>query len=157
MSYIKSIDSYVVTFKDEVDYLNCRIDYLEYCKSCEDSYQGEGVANVFSFLGYIESEMYDISKCEVESIAEFDATAITAITATSTTIPNSTVNYDINPCYEISTTIPTVEQPFTNLQEAVGDNIIYYYDNIVTNFTIEEDKDDDENGPIESRFDILDL
>ena len=142
MSYIKSINSYVVTFKDEVDYLNCRIDYLEHCKSCEDSYQGEGVANIFSFLGYIESEMYDKSKCEIESIEEYDATAIIASSTSYVT-----GNLDINPCYEIPISTSTVEQ----------NSPIYYCNNIVTSFTIMEDKNDDDNGPIESRFDILDL
>jgi hypothetical protein len=68
MSYDKDINNHTVKFEDEKSYLNCRLDFLEYCKSCEDSYHGEGHADTLTFYGFIDSEMYYSNKCTVESI-----------------------------------------------------------------------------------------
>jgi hypothetical protein len=68
MSYDKDINNHTVKFEDEKSYLNCRLDFLEYCKSCEDSYHGEGHADTLTFYGFIDSEMYYSNTCTVESI-----------------------------------------------------------------------------------------
>ena len=60
MSYDKNIYNYTVKFKEEIDYLNCRIDYLGHCKFDE-------TLNLH-FLQFIQSEMYDKNRCEIESI-----------------------------------------------------------------------------------------
>jgi hypothetical protein len=101
MSYDKDINNHTVKFEDEKSYLNCRLDFLEYCKSCEDSYHGEGHADTLTFYGFIDSEMYYSNTCTVESIepTQYTSEAPGVIsnlmyfgsdgTATSTPVENS--------------------------------------------------------------------
>ena len=61
MSYDKTVDSlYKVTFAEEESYLNCRLQYLQYCK---DTMMPE-----ITFIQYIKNEMYDDLDCVVENI-----------------------------------------------------------------------------------------
>ena len=59
MSYDKNVGNQEVKFKDEKSYLNCRLDYLEYCSN---------VVPPVDFLEFIQDVMYDTEKSEVESI-----------------------------------------------------------------------------------------
>jgi len=59
MSFLQTIDDYRVTFREEEDYLNCRLQYLQYCK--------DAVMPEVTFIQYIQNEMY-YEKCVVEDI-----------------------------------------------------------------------------------------
>lgn len=75
MSYEQVVGSYIVNFDNELDYLNCRMEYLEYLDcvteyldSCHNSIvNGESV----SFLEFIQTEAYDHSKCCVNNISQY--------------------------------------------------------------------------------------
>ena len=105
MSYSENIGNRTVRFKEEIDYLNCRIDYLEFSKNCEDS-----ANDMLSFLGFIQSEMYDKNICEVESI---DNPMVTPISITSAPLGPSPSFYDTfnNFAQSISGTFAIPEGP----------------------------------------------
>ena len=63
MSYDKNINNYTIKFKDEESHLNCRLNYIEYCKNVPI------VGFEIGFLQFIQDEMYDKDKCEVEDIS----------------------------------------------------------------------------------------
>jgi hypothetical protein len=53
MSYDKTIDNKLVTFGEEEDYLNCRLQYLKYCR--------DAVMPEVTFIQYIQNGMYPTS------------------------------------------------------------------------------------------------
>jgi len=62
MSYDKDINGYTVKFEDEKSYLNCRLDYINYC----EEHTTAGFEP--TFIAFIQDEMYFTDTCTVESI-----------------------------------------------------------------------------------------
>ena len=157
MSFSKNISNHIVRFKDEIDYLNCRIDYLGYCKNCEDSYHGVCAPDMLSFFGFIQNEMYDKNKCEIENT---DTMSISSMTFMSTPQGPSPFydafnnfgtsiqgNFNIPSGAQregFTANVPTQFGAFTTPDSIIG---------ISTEISSKENKVE----PIKSRFDILDL
>jgi hypothetical protein len=53
MSFLQTIDNHMVTFQEEEDYLNCRLQYLQYCKNA--------VMPEVTCIQYIQNGMYPTS------------------------------------------------------------------------------------------------
>ena len=144
MSYDKNIENYTVKFKDEISYLNCRIDYLGHCRFV--------VTAVLSFIQFIQGEMYEKNKCEVESIGPIeypDAMMVSTsgyvggidyTTGSDTITIQVGENFNNSENFEISswTGLPATLTHSADLPKEI----------------IKKEPPDDS---IESRFDILDL
>jgi len=135
MSYDKNIENYTVKFKDEVSYLNCRLDFLGHCRFA--------VMPEVNFIQFIQNKMYDSLKCEIESIESirysdiiFDSVAVDDYT--------TYLNVEGNPFWFEENSSWTTPIP--------ASTIIYTTDSL--NKVIKKVPPDD---PIDSRFDILDL
>lgn len=153
MSYDKNVNDHIVKFKDEKSYLNCRLDYLDYGGHTTPGFE-------ISFLVYIQHDLYDEEKCEVESIELIQYTSISSDSSQgfyngiiedfnivhgtltmggNSAISNSFINGGIN------STIPSFPQiiplaPLISYKEEP-----------------EEIKEEELVDPIDNRFDILDL
>ena len=159
MSYIKEIGGYTVKFKDEVSYLEVRLERL---KSFDD----------ISLIGFLRHEMYDKSKCEMESIEPIPTATRGYIWDFTGTLGNSNSVININSDIENPLTDPNNFHyqyvPTDNDGWAVdylGQWISGNSGEIVpssleqTNINKEEKKETKptSDDPIKSRFDILDL
>ena len=58
MSYNKNIGNYKVRFKDELSYFEAKLENLKLYPD-------------IPFIGFIQNEMYDKNKCEVEGVGPF--------------------------------------------------------------------------------------
>ena len=152
MSYNKQISNYIVKFKDEESYLEAKLENLKLYVD-------------IPFIGFIQYEMYDKEKCEVESIEEISTS--TFAVADSSDIWNFTVNEigDNNNDVVISGnlivdgTISTSNGSFmtgTNVGEGTFNNITSLCG--VTKSQLDGTfKEEEIIDPIDSRFDLLDL
>ncbi len=61
MSYEKKIENHYVNFVTEIDYLNCRIEYVRLHRD-----KNSGVSSI-TFLEFIQYELYDKDRCWVVS------------------------------------------------------------------------------------------
>jgi len=138
MSYIKEISGYNVKFKDEVSYLEARLEKL---KSFDD----------IPFIGFLRHKMYDKSKCEVESIDPIPlGTEGYALDFTGTVSSNSNNFY-----YQISAPDNSWEVDYAG-QWIAGEIALPMVEQ--TDIDKEEKKEPlPPDDPIENRFDILDL
>jgi len=158
MSYTKEISGYTVKFKDEVSYLEARLERL---KSFDD----------IPLIGFLRHEMYDKSKCEVESIEPL-LTATGGYTWDFTgTLGNSSSVININSDFANPLTnsnnfyyqyIPTnnhwaVDYSGQWISGNSGEIVPSLLEQ--TNINKEEKKEipSAPDDPIKSRFDILDL
>ncbi len=62
MSYEKKIENHYVNFVTEIDYLNCRIEYVRLHRD-----KNSGVSSI-TFLEFIQYELYDKGECCVNHI-----------------------------------------------------------------------------------------
>jgi hypothetical protein len=184
MSYDKDINNHTVKFEDEKSYLNCRLDFLEYCKSCEDSYHGEGNADTLTFYGFIDSEMYYSNTCTVESIEPTQYTSNQVYVGSDTTPigfalgggnPSETVSVSSYGTYTTAVDYGAfgtgdvhisgnliVDGGITwgggsNFSPGPGNYEQPGAGNPVTFTTHESPKEEPPEDPIDNRFDILDL
>ncbi len=163
MSYDQQINNHIIKFKDEASYLNCRLDYLKYCKNCEDSYQGEGHADMLTFYGYIESEMYYDDTCEVESIepvpTESNSVIFDSFGGMAMNGDNMAIGYYTTHANNLEV-MSQIAESVTNTDS----NFAVNYNDLTFRadgtWKIDEGKNKKEELPdksIDNRFDILDL
>jgi hypothetical protein len=84
MSYDKNVGNQEVKFEDEKSYLNCKLDYINYC---EDHSVAAGFEP--TFLQFIQDEMYFTDTCTVESVGSIQHAGT----------PGSLVSVDLNGNY----------------------------------------------------------
>jgi len=183
MSFAKIIDSIVVDFKEENDYLNCRLSYLQYCK--------DAVMPEVTFSQYIIGEMYPSGSCEVEVVTDIpesnsvgnDSNMHFNNTTSSTTIDTSTMDmnstYTYNPdtnainivenSWVVSPATPSAVSPeeiadaiwnTVPISYSVGVDIAYNDDGNISDIKVkaeENKKEEPPDDPIENRWQILDL
>jgi hypothetical protein len=165
MSYIEHIENLSVVFKEEKDYLSCRMQYLQYCS--------DAVEPAVSFLQYIQNDMYNKEECEIESMGEYTYTYTYGIDInTSTTDANALTTFgDASDYAYYSVTIDG--DLISNNQASYGGGSTevvgggFTHPDHFWSFNAPaqpapfvdpiNDSDKDDDDPIESRFDILDL
>ncbi len=174
MSYRKYINNYLIEFKDEESYLEARLENLE-------------LYSYLPFMSFIQNEMYDKSKCEVERIVRLgtEETEETDIKYNTSPLepdeiadPVSTYNFPINGDTSANNSMWVYSDDVIvsgNITYTGGidsgvsdDHAIYYWNSQLhigdNSNTPEEPKESKELkkpeepiDPIDSRFDILDL
>ena len=184
MSYQRSIENSIVVFGEEIDFLKCRLQYLEYCK--------DAVTPEVSFLLYISNGMYEEGSVNVENIYDTtlpDTTSNTVIgnfesfdTATyasPSSVPHgyyTTYTYvdpgageqDVLHYYDMDTgQIHPAESSWTSTSSTFSNASMYdtdgltwmFNENIVQNANkkVEKKIEEPPEDPINNRFDILDL
>ncbi len=154
MSYIKQIGNYIVKFKDEESYLRVKLEHLKDCY--KDT----------PFTGFIFYEMYDKSKCEVESIDMMSSGNST----------NNTISTDLGSgsSYNVVFSCNIVDGDMVPDGDLIPDRFNSYYgcdswtvneelgidgisDKTKNKFNKKEEKIEEPDDPIENRFNILDL
>jgi hypothetical protein len=179
MSFDKDINGYTVKFEDEKSYLNCRIDYINYCEE-EDAPTGFEI----SFLQFIQDEMYFTDTCTVESIEPTQYTSNQVYVGSDTTPigfalgggnPSETVSVSSYGTYTTAVDYGAfgtgdvhisgnliVDGGITwgggsNFSPGPGNYEQPGAGNPVTFTTHESPKEEPPEDPIDNRFDILDL
>ena len=162
MSYRKYINNYLIEFKDEESYLEAKLENLR-------------LYSDIPFIGFIQNEMYDKSKCEVESI-EIISTEETKINSTYTFHMNDNSSTTTNNSMWVYSNDLVVSGNISNSENFVGyanhggtegdfiltsgngsnNHAIYWNDQ---NLYFEDNSNSPEEpiDPIDNRFDILDL
>ena len=135
MSYDQYVDNYVVKFKDEESYLNCR---LEYITTYSD----------VNFINYLLEELYDKDKCEVESIETLQEPSGSNSQSFSNLGWDLAVNSDSTAIGYYITSTGVESGTYTDPNFTVNYNIT---------FGEKPKKEEPPNDPIDNRFDILDL
>lgn len=174
MSYDKTINNYVIKFKDEESYLEAKLENLQ-------------LYSDIPFFGFIQQEMYDKEKCEVESIEPVQSPSADPFYTTdisSTTWPGSGGSLVIasgsggSLAFEASDptdihiagnlivdgTITTTNGPFATWIDNDSSNFTIGYgvsvdegEEKVKEESAEPQEPEDPSEPIDNRFDILDL
>jgi hypothetical protein len=149
MSYSKEISNHIIIFKDEKDYLEARLEYL----------------NLYSdipFLGFIQEEMYDKEKCEVEDISSSPISTITWAYDGSSNTPAVGADVIVNG-YTASNDIATGDYSYAVGSDGLSTIWTYYnsegeYGDILTEgIPVKKKKKEEPEDPIKNRFEILDL
>ena len=160
MSYIKAIGNWNVIFKDEESYLEAK---LEKIRDYPD----------IPFIGFLQNEMYDKSKCEVEGIEDYSnyyTYNVEEISEGSLVmgdhIPSSTSDSYIGTATEALSSGESFFQWTYNGDQGqiqpissstVYDNGTWNINTQCIPYHDEEKKEQEPEDPIDNRFDILDL
>lgn len=174
MSFTQVIDNYIIKFEKEEDYLNCRLQYVQYCK--------DAVTPEVTFEQYVISGMYPDGICVVESVEpvvipvstnvgndsnyfSFDSGNFTIGTSSIVTSPGSPFYYDdadssnIGTITNISVTSGALSSG--EIASAIWDNAIpVSYGTTLSKDKkekVEEKKEEPPDEPIKSRWEILDF
>lgn len=171
MSFEQIIENYRVTFREEEGYLQCRTQYLQYCK--------DAVMPEVTFLQFIRGKMYD-EKCVVENVVSLidyyvpleNSYAVGDDSNTFSVINDHSLIANLDPDIHIygnlyvdgnitqgnqSTTSTTVDHGlFTSWP--VDNSMVTYTTHANPEEPKEEQKDEEPpDDPIKNRWDILDL
>jgi len=177
MSFPHIFTNYVVTFKDEQDYLNCRMQYLQYCE--------DAVEPGVEFELYAISGMYPSGTCVIENITliptssvgndniYFNNSSSSIAIDTSTMESSSSAIYHINPpfsqTYEGNFVVGEPGIPAediasaiwdTNISYSVGVDLAYNNDGEISDVkvkAVEHKKEEPPDIPVKNRWNILDL
>ena len=162
MSYVKQIENYNVKFKEEINYLNCRIDYLGHLKFV--------VMPEVSFLQFIQNEMYDKNRCDIESIEMMSGESNSVFNDNYYTIATDFAHGNSFPVYngDLVTADNIIDGDLifnssSNISSNDSNNSVWVnlhdYGWTVSNETKNKlnNKKEEPDDPVESRFDILDI
>lgn len=175
MSYDKDIGNYTVKFKDEISYLEAKLENLK-------------LYSDIPLIGFIQNEMYDGSKCEVESIDPVQYTSGNQVYVSSDTIyGGNLIGFTSGGGNQSETVSASSYDTYTtDIDYGVGTGDVHVSGNLIvdgsitwggdSNFspgpgnfeqpgignpaiftTPEIPKEEPPEDPIDNRFDILDL
>lgn len=117
MSFTQVIDNYIIKFEKEEDYLNCRLQYVQYCKGIE------GLPEV-TFEQYVITGMYPKGTCVVENIEPVVIPSSTSIGNDSNYFSFDSGNFTIG-----TSTMGNMGMPITN---TLPGGTFYYNEDINT-------------------------